>query len=67
MLYKSGDIALRRAACGLPVRRPLSCNAIARVILSEKKKAATWPCIARSICDFVAPLRSSVTSSAQSL
>jgi hypothetical protein len=66
MLYKSGDIALRRTACGLPVRRPLSCNAIARVILSEKK-AATWPCIARSICDFVAPLRSSVTSSAQSL
>ena len=26
--------------------------------------ASTWPCIARSICDFVAPLRSSVISSA---
>ena len=26
--------------------------------------ASTWPCIARSICDFVAPCRSSVISSA---
>jgi hypothetical protein len=35
-----------------------------RYVPMSSALASTWPCIARSISDFVAPLRSSVISSA---
>jgi hypothetical protein len=52
MLYKSGDISLRRAACGLPCTGPLSCNAFgcrARLRFRYPFFTARYPRIAAAV------------------